>query len=149
MFPPPPAKFGASSLSCFSRFSKMLVQVTHVFWGFSRFLMFFTFSKILVPVFPKCWFHVLISKDVKTTKCWFQCFFKFSCFSHFSKMFISSVDFERCKIHNVLVSRVYTSKCCVHKIFHIFKVFQVFQNVGFKFFMVFQNVDFKCCFRKM
>ena len=64
----------------FVMFFKVFQNVGSSYSCFLRFLMLFTFSKILVPVFSKCWFHVLISKVVKTTKCWFQGLFMFFTF---------------------------------------------------------------------
>ena len=101
-----------SSYTCFLRFFKVF-NVFHIFQNLGS-----SFSKMLVSrvdfkrcknhkmlvsrvfhvfhifqAFTKCWFQVLISKGVKFTKCWFQVF------HGFSKMLVSSVDFERCKLH--------------------------------------------------
>ena len=85
---------------------KMLVsRAFHVFHIFQAFI--------------KCWFQVLISKGVKFTKCWFQVF------HGFSKMLVSSVDFERRKLHKCwfqgfLHQNVEFTKCFILWNFSIF-----------------------------
>ena len=132
-----------------------------------KFFHFYQFpppSKFLVfEAFPKCQFQVLISKDVKFTKCWFQefihenvvfrifqnvgfkffmffKFFKFSCFSRFLMFFTFSKIlvpvFPKCWFHVLISKDVKTTKCWFQWFFKFF--------MFFTFFMVFQNVYFKC-----
>ena len=104
--------------------------------------------------FTKCWFQGFIHQNVVFTKCFiFSKFFKFSkmlvsSFSWFSKMLILSVVFERCKIHKMFLSRDYSSKCWVHKKFHVSQAFHFFQFSKMLVSRVFQafQVSIFCVF---